>query len=438
MDLRFFFGVAHLLPGVAAPQPEAAGKGVAGGDPLALHQALETGEGPGVGVGQELHQGGQQAVEVAVGRFWNGEKLGGGGGFWGAPPSPIHLAAPPGSTLQEDAAAAPRQQRCHLHGFPQAGAGVKRGAGGGQGTPKYCPHLPGGSPPPTPNHGIGVATPPLRRLVTLRLLGVMGGPRNGVGGQMGGGRIFRVGFSPAPQNCPKLTARGPASASPPAPTATSPRAPRLHRVGKRRGGSGQGEELWGVPPPPQNPRMSPGEPQCPRPPLTVQAERPQLEVGELDVGQGGQLGGVGQHARPAASTQQSLQAPGWGGGTRKIYPLPVLSSGWEASPKPHNPAPKCSPRIGGGSPHVLAARLRSRVEAGGSQQIAAARVVPAQPLRARRGRGGGQGDTPQVTPPSAAPQFLPPAPALTGTRRSSKWANVRFRSWSRSPLGTHR
>lgn len=58
-------------------------------------------------------------------------------------------------------------------------------------------------------------------------------------------------------------------------------------------------------PPPTPPPVTPT-------PLTRQAQRPQPEVCQLDVGGAGQLSGVSQHTWPASSTQQHLQAPGGG------------------------------------------------------------------------------------------------------------------------------
>lgn len=48
------------------------GKGVSGCHPFPLEQALEAGKGAGMGVPQELHQRGQQAVQVPVRWLWGG------------------------------------------------------------------------------------------------------------------------------------------------------------------------------------------------------------------------------------------------------------------------------------------------------------------------------------------------------------------------------
>lgn len=91
-------GGSHLFSGAVAPEePQPAGKGVPGGHPLPLHQALEAGQAAGAGVPQELHQRGQQAVQVPVRRLWGGG-TGTHSGEGGVPimsHTPLHPGAPP-------------------------------------------------------------------------------------------------------------------------------------------------------------------------------------------------------------------------------------------------------------------------------------------------------------------------------------------------------
>lgn len=67
-------GGSHLLSrGVPAEQPQPVREGVSSCHPLPLHQALEARQGAGVGVPQELHQRGQEAVQVPVRGLWGGK-----------------------------------------------------------------------------------------------------------------------------------------------------------------------------------------------------------------------------------------------------------------------------------------------------------------------------------------------------------------------------
>lgn len=82
---------SHLLSrGVPAQQPQPAWEGVSSCHPLPLHQALEARQGAGMGIPQELHQRGQEAVQVPVRGLW-GDKAVRGGPF----PAPSILFQPP-------------------------------------------------------------------------------------------------------------------------------------------------------------------------------------------------------------------------------------------------------------------------------------------------------------------------------------------------------
>lgn len=125
---------------------------------------------------------------------------------------------PPIPTLQDNRAPSPRQQRCHLHSFPQTGSGNRGGEGGGQCSPKW-PHclLWGLQPqrdadphptqlPRTLRLGLGGGCPPTKAAPQR--------PGIGLGAPIVGGGALCL-------HPPNLTGCAPATASLPALTATS-------------------------------------------------------------------------------------------------------------------------------------------------------------------------------------------------------------------------